>query len=263
MPKKMRDQLREGAKRRLYRQRVRSSLQAECITVQETDLTIYSDMSSDMSNPGAARDLTLAARAKESIIRERGYIESYIHQHPQFAKALSPLPDDPLAPAIISKMISAGQSAGVGPMAAVAGAIAEEVGRDLLDQADQVIVENGGDIFVHVHDAFTTAIYAGPSPLSMKVGIRIQPDGKPTAICTSSATVGHSLSLGCTDAACIIGRSCALADAMATALGNRITGQKDIQPAIDWANHVPGVDGILVILGENMGAWGNLEVVPI
>ena len=113
-------------------------------------------------------------------------------------------------------MIRAGTVAGVGPMAAIAGAIAENVGRGLLEFADQVIVENGGDVFIKTRRPVTVGIYAGSSPLSMQIGMRLDSKKAPLAVCTSSGTLGHSLSLGRADAVCAVADSCALADAAAT-----------------------------------------------
>lgn len=85
----------------------------------------------------------------------------------------------------------------------------------------------------------------------------------PLAVCTSSGTVGHSLSHGKADAACVMSRNCALADAVATAVGNQAANPRQIQTAIEWGRHIPGVEGILIIVGNKMGAWGNIEVVPV
>ena len=151
----------------------------------------------------------------------------------------------------------------VGPMAAVAGALAERVGRDLLARTDEIIVENGGDIFIKTLHPLTVAVFAGRSPLSLKIGLDIEPANRPMAVCTSSGSVGHSLSKGLADAVCVLSRSCALADAAATAIGNRVRNQKDIQPAIDWGRAVAGVEGILVIMGEKMGMWGRVRLKPL
>lgn len=242
----------QAYKDRTYRRLVRSALTAERVMVQETDITIYSHS-----------DYPLADAARASVMTHRGYIENYIRSHTGFTDALVPLPEDPFAPPIVREMLSAGRRAGVGPMAAVAGAVAEKVGTDLLSCTPEVIVENGGDIFIRTPGKITIGVYAGPSPLNMKVGVRLRSADRPRAVCTSSASIGHSLSMGRADAACVIGESCALADAVATALGNCIARTEDIQPAIDRFAKIDGVTGILVILGENMGAWGALEVVPI
>ena len=85
----------------------------------------------------------------------------------------------------------------------------------------------------------------------------------PRAVCTSSGTIGHSLSLGVADAVCVVSESCPLADAAATAIGNRVEGAGDIQGAIDWGRGISGVDGIVVVIGDKMGAWGGVELVRI
>jgi len=148
-------------------------------------------------------------------------------------------------------------------MASVAGVIAEYVGRRLLPYSDEVIIENGGDIFVKKNSAVTVAVFAGKSPLSLKIGLRIDPCGLPIALCTSSGTVGHSLSFGKADAVCVISRSCALADAAATSVGNQVKSKHDIENALEFGKSIPGVTGLLIIIGDKLGAWGDLEIVPI
>ncbi|MCA1989441.1 MAG: hypothetical protein LDL07_09915, partial [Desulfarculus sp.] len=85
----------------------------------------------------------------------------------------------------------------------------------------------------------------------------------PLAVCTSSGTVGHSLSLGRADAATILAKDAALADAAATALGNRVRTAADLATALDWAQGVPGVLGALVIKGSQLAAWGEVELVRL
>jgi hypothetical protein len=235
---------------RSYRRLVRSHLLAQRVVVQQTDLGLYS------LGP-------VAAAAKEAVIAQRAHLEAYIHSHPDFLHSLKPLPLDPLAPPIAGNMLRAGQTAQTGPMAAVAGALAEQVGRELLPLTDEIIVENGGDIFLYIGRPVTMAVFAGPSPLSLKIGLRVTPESGVRAVCTSSGTVGHSLSFGRADAACVLSHDCALADAAATAVGNRVRTAGDIQTAIGWAQGIAGVAGVLIIVGEQMGAWGALEVVAL
>jgi hypothetical protein len=148
-------------------------------------------------------------------------------------------------------------------MAAVAGAIAEHVGLDLLFHTDEVIVENGGDIFLKTHSPVTVGVFAGDSPLSLRIGLRINPKENPLSVCTSSGTVGHSLSFGKADAVCVISRSCSLADAAATSIGNKVESKAHIQRAIDFGKQIEGVMGIVVIVGDAVGAWGEVEMVPL
>jgi uncharacterized protein len=220
------------------------------VAVQETDLYVQA------SKP--LEDIT-----RELILKHRGYIEKYIEKHPEFLDTLKPWRVHGPAPIIICDMVSAGQKAGVGPMAAVAGAIAEHVGSDLLKYTDEVVVENGGDIFLKTEDPMTMGIFAGTSPLSMRMGLRIKSKEKPVGVCTSSGTVGHSLSLGKADAICVVSDSCPLADAAATSIGNRLKSKEHIGSAIDFGKTIDDVNGIVVIMGEVVGIWGDLEVVPL
>ena len=146
-------------------------------------------------------------------------------------------------------------------MASVAGVIAEFVGRDLLKYSDEVIVENGGDIFIKSKKKRILGIYAGNSPISNKLAIEIEGEKTPLGICTSSATVGPSLSFGKTDATVIVSKSAALADACATAIGNRVKEPGDIKSALEFAKKIKGVQGILIIFRDKLGAWGDIKIV--
>ena len=220
------------------------------VTVKETDLFVQA------LKP--LEDIT-----RELILENRGYIENYIKRYPEFARTLKPWRVKGPEPMIINEMALAGAKAGVGPMAAIAGSIAEHVGSGLLKHSDEVVVENGGDVFLRLDNPVTIGIFAGASPLSLRVGIRVESRGKPISICTSSGTVGHSLSLGIADAVCVVSDSCSLADAAATSIGNRVTSKTHIQPAIDFGKHIEGVRGIVVIMGDDVGIWGELNVVPL
>jgi ApbE superfamily uncharacterized protein (UPF0280 family) len=220
------------------------------VIVKETDLLVR-----------AAKDISREAR--ESVLKYRHQIETYIERNPPFQGSLSPLRDDPYAPGIIREMIRTSQVARVGPMAAVAGAMAESVSRDLLELSQEVIVENGGDIYLATSRERTIGIYAGDSPLSLKLGILIEPEDSPLGICTSSGTVGHSLSFGKADAVCILSKSAALADAAATAVGNRVQEGKDIDQGLEKGKEIDGVLGALIIVGEKIGVWGKIRLAKL
>jgi ApbE superfamily uncharacterized protein (UPF0280 family) len=220
------------------------------VAVKETDLWVL-----------ATRDFSPEVR--ELVIQERQQLEAYIAGHLGFLTTLAPWPADPYAPPVAREMIEAAAAAGVGPMAAVAGTLAARVGRQLTLLSPEVIVENGGDIFLAITEPATVALFAGASPLSHRVGLSIDPSLSPLGVCTSSATVGHSLSLGRADAACVLAQSTALADAAATALGNRVQGPDSIAPALAWVATLPDLLGAVVILGEKLGAWGRVELAPL
>lgn len=239
---------------RFYRDNVDAGeLKPFQVAVKETDLMVYAQTD-------------LSRLTKQIVLRHRGYLEKYLKQHPRFAESLKPLKAAPFAPEVVRDMAAAAACAGVGPMAAVAGAVAARVGHDLMAHARgsrQVVVENGGDIFACTDFALTVGIYAGRSPLSLKLGLRVDPAGTPLGVCTSSGTLGHSKSYGKADAVCIVSKSCALADAAATAVGNLIFQKRDIKKAIASGRQITGVDAIMVIVGDAMGAWGAVEVVSI
>jgi ApbE superfamily uncharacterized protein (UPF0280 family) len=148
-------------------------------------------------------------------------------------------------------------------MASVAGALAEQVGTELLDHTTQVIVENGGDIFLKVSRDITVGIYAGNSPLSNKLAVKIPFASTPLGVCTSSGTVGHSLSFGRADAVTVIAGSAALADATATSIGNRVKVAGDIEHGLDIVQHIEGIAGALIIVDDKFGVWGDIEIAPV
>lgn len=220
------------------------------VVVRETDLMIR-----------ASRELS--ALACELVLAERAGLEAYIRAYPGFAGTLVPWRAEGPAPRLVQEMIAAGAAAGVGPMAAVAGAIAEAVGRGLLAHCDEVIVENGGDIFLKTRAPATVALYAGASPLSLKIGVVIGGEDRTLAVCTSSGTVGHSLSFGRADAVCVVAPSGALADAAATAIANRVSSPRDLRRAIAAGRRIPGVEGLVIVAGDRVAFWGAVQVVPI
>ncbi|UCE97630.1 MAG: UPF0280 family protein [Dehalococcoidia bacterium] len=217
------------------------------IIVKESDL--YIRASSDLST-----------RARKSVLKHRRILEEYITKHPSFATSLTPILVKKGAPPIISKMSTAAAKANVGPMAAVAGTIAYFVGQDLAYFSPELIIENGGDIYLKSLTNRTVAIFAGNSLLSGKIGLEIKAVDTPIAICTSSGTVGHSLSLGKADAVVTVSKDAALADAAATAIANRIFKPDDIQPGIEFAKGIAKLMGVVIIKNDQIGIWGELKV---
>ena len=227
-----------------------SKLETFRVAVQETDLLVKAEK-------------PLEKQTRDLVLKHRMPLERYIDGHPDFVNTLKPFADDNLAPSIVRTMIKAGRKAGVGPMAAVAGALAEYVGKDLLSHSKQVIVENGGDVFIKTTFALVVGVFAADSPLSGKLGVRVDSPDSPVAVCTSSGTVGHSLSLGRADAAVVVSGSAALADAAATAIGNAVSNKADIAAAIRLGEKIQGVSGVVVILDDQMGVWGEVELVNL
>jgi len=225
------------------------------VRIKDTDLHILSD-----------RDVTLSAQ--DLALRYRLQVEGYIAKNPEFARSLVPVSRDNHAPPLVKEMLDAAHVAGVGPMAAVAGTIAEYVGRALIAEGClEVMVENGGDIFLSRTTDCRVAIFAGESPLSNRVGVRLKAVSMPVAVCTSSGTVGHSLSFGKADSVTVVAQSAALADAVATRLGNMVGqtggGDSTIKEVLDTGRLIDGVQGVVVICDEHIGAAGDIELIKI
>jgi len=204
----------------------------------------------------------LEEEALAAVLNCRHQLERYIERFPAFLKSLQPLPDDPFAPNMIREMLHAARAAGVGPMAGVAGAIAETAARALKSFSNSVIIENGGDCYLDLDEDINVGVHAGPrSPFKDRIALHFPAARLPLSVCTSSGTIGHSLSFGKADAVTVVSKNAALADAAATALGNLVKGPSDIGRALERASLIPGVDGALVLVKDKMGAWGKIELV--
>jgi len=235
---------------RTYRQTVDpEGLTCFEVTIKETDLLVC-----------AQRDLT--DLAEDLIARARWELEEFIRTHPYYRDSYTPVELPEAVPEIVQRMADASKVANVGPMAAVAGAIAEHVARGLAKESPEVIVENGGDIYLMGETDRVIALWAGEQGVS-NVGLRVPAGLMPLAVCTSSGRIGHSTSLGDSDAVTVLARNGALADAVATALANRVREPDDIQAAIQAARGILGILGVLATVDGHVGAWGNVHLVAL
>lgn len=226
------------------------------VVEQETDLWISMDASA--CYPGIQQEI------RGFVVGLRLELSGYIRKDPRFLESLEPYSLMSGAPRIAVDMAAAGEKAGVGPMAAVAGAVARDVGRFIAQKTgcNKLVVENGGDIYIRDDYPLTVAVYAGNSPLSEKVGIRVKVSGE-LGVCTSSGTVGHSLSFGAADAVAVISEDAVTADAFATAYCNQVKCRDDISLVLGKAKSCPDIKGIVIISGDALGAWGDLELVNL
>jgi ApbE superfamily uncharacterized protein (UPF0280 family) len=199
--------------------------------------------------------------AKESIREQRNLLEKFIQVDPFFMLTLEPYDlqtDD--APDIVRQMIQCSAVFGIGPMSSVAGVIAKLAVEAMIEAgAIYAIVDNGGDISVLNDQTVLVGIYAGNSPIK-DLALEVQPRTEPLGICTSSGTVGPSISFGCADAALIVSKDPVLADAAATALGNAVQPEVSLEDCFK-AIEKPGIDGALVIRDEEMAVWGELPTI--
>jgi len=239
-----------------YRLRFGSSMEMHLLSVKETDLAIYL--------PKGIWNEQLADKTEQFIRQKRFELEEYIKLDPAFAATHEPYLLDPsIAPLIALAMARAGNKAGVGPMAAVAGAFSHAVGQFLLPYTDEVVVENGGDIFIVGQQDRVIGVFAGKSPFSHKIGIKIAKKNMPLGVCTSSGTVGPSFSYGKANAVVILSHDVLLADAVATAAANVVQTEEDLEKSVEIAKNIKGIKGILAIKDKQMAAWGDIELIPL
>lgn len=238
-------------KRRFYRDWIRQEdLYLEQIAVKETDLQILTDKPLDKNF------------VQERINLYRNQIEDYISKDKRFLTALKPQEVELHAPPIVKTMAHAAKKANVGPMAAVAGSIAEFLGKDLLKKGyKEVIIENGGDIFLKTRKVRRVRVFTGRLKVFKRLKLKIKSKDTPLGICTSSGTLGHSLSFGLADAAVILSKDTSLADAVATATCNRINSKQDLEKALNFAKSIKGILGALIIFKNNLISWGNIEFI--
>lgn len=224
---------------------------ARAWSFKETNLSLKSD--TEFAIDAA---ITAAFKARQCI-------ERFIARHPEFRYSLEPMRQNTEDyPQVIGLMLNAGQIADVGPFAAVAGAISQvaaEAGRGT--GAKNVLVENGGDIEIIGDRDFRVGIYAGLARVSGLIGFLVRKEELPIGICTSSGTVGHSISFGEADAAVVVADEASVADAAATSVANAVNGadlESSIKRGLDRANDIPEIRGCLISRGGYVGTWGKL-----
>ena len=221
-----------------------------CVKFLESDLWIGVDSGSYRAS--------MEADTYAMLVDLRRQMDAYLLMDPQYKTALTPYDAGLEAPNILKEMSRVSHKTGIGPMSAVAGAVAKKVAEFL--GTKEVIVENGGDIYAQACSDMDISVFAGQSPLSEKVGLHIPAADFPLGICTSSGTVGPSLSLGRADAVMIVCKDVMLADSYATAMANRIKSVNDLQPVIDRISAIPEILGAIAVKDDRMAITGQFEL---
>ena len=221
-----------------------------CVKFLESDLWIGVDSGSYRAS--------MEADTYAMLVDLRRQMDAYLLMDPAYKAALTPYDAGLEAPAILKEMSRVSHKTGIGPMSAVAGAVAKKVAEFLGTQ--EVIVENGGDIYAQAASDMDISVFAGQSPLSEKIGLHIPAAEFPLGICTSSGTVGPSLSLGRADAVMIVCKDVLLADSYATAMANRIKTVNDLQSVIDRISALPEILGAIAVKDDRMAISGRFEL---
>jgi ApbE superfamily uncharacterized protein (UPF0280 family) len=192
-------------------------------------------------------------------VRQRHFLEDYIESHPAFLDSFEPVELLDGAPEVAQRMARAARLVGVGPMAAVAGAMAQCTAEAaLMAGASEVIVENGGDIYLRAAEPVIIALNTGTAKLSNRLGFSLQPSDTPISICSSSGQMGHSTSLGTCDLATVVAKDAALADAAATQAANLVNSEEDVNQALQRIAAIEGIDGIVIVKNDRVGLAGKL-----
>ncbi|WP_421901035.1 UPF0280 family protein [Maridesulfovibrio sp.] len=221
------------------------------VVVEHTDLFIVAEKA-------------LKEEALDAVHEIRGILQAHFVLNPDFATSLIPVPVPDDVHPVIKAMAAGAFACGVGPMAAVAGAVAQYVAGKLLPFSSNVIVENGGDIYMHSTSTRKVALLSEPGS-SAKIGLSIEAEAFPLSICSSSGTIGHSLSLGSGDLVTVRAKDGRFADAAATSLANLLKSPADVPLVIDKARALSehGLDGVFVQYDSKIGAWGDLELIAL
>lgn len=204
----------------------------------------------------------LPERVMRKLREIRATLKGWMRLKPEFGPSLVPVEVPENAPEIIRGMAQAGQRFNVGPMAAVAGAVAEALAREFMAESSEFLVENGGDIFMASSRERTVALLPDPEN-GISLGIRIDASLFPLAVCSSSSTIGHSLSFGCGELATVLAKDASLADAAATSLCNRLRGKGDVEKVMEIAGKDPDILGVFAQCGQEVGLWGDIELVTL
>ena len=242
-------------KERTYRDRFSSDgRRSFSVKYKETDLWIGVDK--DSYSP------FMQDEALSIIIKLRNLMDSYLLLDPEYKTSLVPdLPQTP-APQIFHDMSAVCKRSEIGPMSAVAGAVAKYTALELKKNFPykEIMVENGGDIYIDIKEDIDIAVFAGQSPLSNRVGLHIPASVSPVGVCTSSGTVGPSLSFGKADAVMIVCKDVLLADSYATAMANRVKTTADIESVIDYISDRSDILSALIVKDDKMAVTGCFEL---
>lgn len=220
----------------------------------ETDLWIGID---PVSFREEMKDVALA---KVKSLRKK--LDDYIQTEPFFKKSLKPFHPADFAPVEAKQMAMAAEKAGIGPMSAVAGLFAREVGEEIIQNfsVKELVIENGGDIFVLLKETLVLSVFAGDSILSERIGLEIPADKNKLGICTSAGTVGPSISYGVADAVVVVCEDILLADAFATAFGNKVKSPDHVEKVIKQAENHPEILSLVIICEDQIGIKGENEI---
>ena len=232
---------------RFYRNKILSKFKIE-VSFKESDLLICSDKEIPKE------------KAQGILVKYYEQIEEYVMKNPLFLRSLSPLEIDQAAPPIIKEMLETSKVTGIGPFSSVAGAVAQYVGGELLDYCQELIIENGGDIFLKINQDKIIEVYLGQEFKINNFNLKIKKRSQAFGVASSSSSLGHSLNFGKADLVSVVAKNTIIADGFATAISNRIKKIENVDKILAEAKDKLPIEGLLVAFGEKIFLWGDLEI---
>jgi uncharacterized protein len=219
--------------------------------IEETDLLVTAEM-------------VLTNEVLDIVRNLRGQLKAHIGLYPEFLTSFVPVDVPAGAAEVVQRMADAARCFSVGPMAAVAGTIAQMVADRLHDLSPNILVENGGDTFMYSTRERIVGLLPFPDQ-DMTLGLKLSRQDFPCSLCSSSATIGHSISFGRGDLVVVRSQNGSVADAAATALANMLRGKKDLCTVLETAKRLKrrGIQGVFAQCGEDIGVWGEMELIEI
>lgn len=203
----------------------------------------------------------LSTKAEELVRRYRSEIKRHIELQNSFLTSFSPVDKLEGCAEIIASMYRASEAAGTGPMAAVAGAIAEFVGKELAPVSDEIIIENGGDLWLLIKEPVQINIYTESVYFKNDITLRVNPEDTPCGICTSSGKIGHSFSYGKADSVTVLSADAAFADAAATATANLVKTEESVEKALSFCMAMEQTRGAVIIYRDIIALQGSVELI--
>jgi len=232
---------------RFYRDSVLSKFRLD-VSFKESDLLVCTEKEVDKEI------------ATNIAIKYYKQVEEYSEKNPQFISSLSPIAQDEQAPLIVQEMIASSHLTGIGPFSSVAGAIAKYVGNELLTYASEVVIENGGDLFLKINQDKTLRVYLGENFKIESINLKVKANTLPFGIASSSAKIGHSLNFGQADLVTVMASDAIIADGFATALSNRIKTKVDVDKIARGVKNISQISGLVIAFDNNIFLWGDFEL---
>ncbi|MEM2088876.1 MAG: hypothetical protein QXF52_09460 [Thermoproteota archaeon] len=212
----------------------------------------------------ASENMSILNKGLSKFVEEREVTQTYVDKHPEFVYSLEPLEqEENNVPPAIAASIESSRRAGVGPMAALPGALADITLEAMLNADARIaIVENGGEIAMKMNREAIIGVYTGKE---LSLGLILDCSQGTVGVSTSSSSVSHALSLGDADAAVTVAENAALADAVSTRVANIVESEyrDSFEKAVKLALSIRGVKGCVIYSSGLLSFGGSVKPIML